>query len=104
MIVRGTVRREPTLDFMTAGEAGLRGMHDFDVLTLAAQQHRILVSHDVGTMPMWFRAFRESGGWSTGVFLIAQRMEVRHAIEELVLIWTASDAQEWEGRLVWLPV
>ena len=57
-IVSGVLRREPSLDFLTAQAAGLRGMNDPEVLALAAEQRRVLVSHDVGTMPAHFRAFR----------------------------------------------
>ena len=33
-------------------------MKDPEVLALAAEQQRVLVSHDVGTMPAHFREFR----------------------------------------------
>jgi Domain of unknown function (DUF5615) len=69
-IVTGVLRREPTLDFLTAQEAALRGMNDSAVLALAAERQRILVSHDAGTMPDHFRAFRDAGKRSSGVFLI----------------------------------
>lgn len=75
-----------------------------EVLVLAAERQRVLVSHDAGTMPTHFRAFRDAGGQSPGVFLIAQRLDVGTAIDELVLVWTASDASEWKNRLVWLPL
>ena len=64
----------------------------------------MLVSHDVGTMPAHFRAFREAGGLSGDVLLIPQSLEVRTAIEELLLIWLTSEASEWENRLEWLPL
>ena len=60
-IVSGVLRREPSLDFLTAQKGGLRGMNDPEVLTLAAEQQRVLVSHDVSTMPAHFRAFRKTG-------------------------------------------
>ena len=54
-IVRGVVRREPQIDFQTATEAGLTGLSDLDVLTMAARDGRILVSHDRKTMPQHSR-------------------------------------------------
>jgi hypothetical protein len=53
--MRGVLRREPSLDFLTAQAAGLRALKDLDVLALAAEQQRVLISHDVGTMPAHFR-------------------------------------------------
>jgi len=37
-IVNGVLRREPSLDFLTAQTAQLRGMGDPEVLALAAEQ------------------------------------------------------------------
>jgi len=103
-IVDGVLRMERTLDFLTARVAGLRGLTDPEVLQLAAEQQRVLVSHDVGTMPSHFRVFRNAGKHSPGVFLVPQSIDVRTAIDELVLIWLASEAAEWENHLVWLPL
>lgn len=103
-IVSGVLRREPSLDFVTAHTSGLRHKSDPEVLALAAEQQRILVSHDVGTMPAQFFRFTNAGKHSRGVFLVSQSLDVGTAIEELLLIWLASEAVEWENRLVWLPL
>lgn len=103
-IVTGVLRREPEVDFLTAHAAGLRRMTDPEVLELAAEQQRALVSHDVGTMPAHFHTFRNAGKHSPGVFLIPQSLDLAMAIDELLIIWLASDASEWENRLVWLPL
>ena len=103
-IVSGVVRRESSIDFLTAQAAGLRSMNDPQVLALAAESKRVLVSHDVGTMPAHFRKFRNAGKQSAGVFLIPQSLDVGTAIDELLLIWLASAASEWEDRLEWLPL
>jgi hypothetical protein len=97
VIISGVLRREPVIDFLTAHAAGLRKMKDPEVLALAAEQRRVLVSHDVGTIPAHFRAFRAAGKHSTGLFLIAQSLDIGTAIEELLLIWLASEASEWEN-------
>ncbi len=62
------------------------------------------MSHDVGTMSAHFRAFTNSGRHGGGVFLIPQSLAVGTAIEELLLIWLASEASEWINRLAWLPL
>ena len=103
VIVSGVLRREPSLDIMTADAAGLRGLSDDEVLDLAEKQQRVLVSHDVGTMPVHFRAHRSAGKHCAGVFLIPQSIDVAASIDELVLIWHVSEASEWENRLEWLP-
>jgi hypothetical protein len=103
-IVDGVRRREPSIDFRPAGGVLPEGVDDLTVLRLAAGEGRILVSHDVHTMPMHFANFVDQEGRSPGVFLIPQKISIAESIEEIVLIWSASDAQEWSGRLVWLPL
>ena len=102
-IVAGVLRREPGIDFQTADEARLRGLLDPEVLALAAQENRILVTHDRRTMPRHFADYLLHHS-SSGVFIIAQNMNVRVAIEELLLIWTASESEEWRNLIVEIPL
>ncbi len=53
-IVTGLRRREPGIDFQTATEAGLHGLNDQEVLAHAAEESRVLASHDRKTMPHHF--------------------------------------------------
>jgi hypothetical protein len=99
-IVSGVLRHEPSVDFLTAHAAGLRSMTDPKVLALAVGQQRVLVSHDVGTMPLYFREFRSTGKHSAGVFLVPQNLDIGVAIEELLLIWMASEAAR-SGKTGW---
>lgn len=101
-IVEGVKRREPAIDFLTAQEAVLDGVPDLEVLGIAADQGRILVSHDWATMPRYFEEFVRRRR-SPGVFLIAQKLRIGQAVEELVMGWTVSEAEEWENQLVRLP-
>jgi len=71
-IVSGCQRREPTIDFLSANDAKLEGLPDQDVLRIAAEQRRILISHDFKTMPRHFGRFVEEGGSSPGIFLVKQ--------------------------------
>ena len=50
-IVTEILRREPKIDCQTAFVAGLEGIKDPQVLMIAAQEGRILISHDQNTMP-----------------------------------------------------
>ncbi|HLI82782.1 MAG TPA: DUF5615 family PIN-like protein [Bryobacteraceae bacterium] len=104
MIVKGVLRREPSVDFSTVQAAGVRHLPDPDILAFAASEDRIVISHDVNTMPSHFADFRAAGNHSPGLFMISQSVDVGTAIEELLLIWAASEASEWEGQLAWLPL
>ena len=102
-IVAGVLRREPSIDFQTADEANLRRVPDPEVLTLAAHESRILVTHDRRTMPRHLADFILHHS-SPGVFIIAQTVSVRVAIEELLLVWAASESEEWRNLILELPL
>ena len=67
------------------------------------QENRILVTHDRRTMPRHFADFIVNQR-SPGVLIIAQKVSVSVAIEELLLIWAASDTEEWINLIVDLPL
>ena len=100
----GVLRREPSIDFQSAHSAGLDGVPDPEVLRLAAEQGRILVSHDENSIPGFFQTFVAAGNRSPGVFMVSQGAPLGAVIESVVLVWVASDADEWSGRIVWLPI
>ena len=102
-IVSGVKRRAPGIDFLTAEDASIDGMPDFDVLATAARDGRILVLHDFGTMPHHFRDFM-ARQHSPGVFLISQAVPVVVAVEAMLMIAEASQAEEWENQLTYLPL
>lgn len=103
-IVAGCLRREPEIDFLSANDAELEGVPDPEVLALAAAQYRVLVSHDFQTMPWHFADFIQAGNSSPGVLLVPQRLPMGEVIEELLLIWAASDADEWQDRILRIPL
>ena len=49
-LVRGLLRRKPELDIIRIQDIGLRGADDPTVLAWAAQETRILLTHDVNTI------------------------------------------------------
>ena len=97
------LRREPAMDFKSAVTANLAGRTDLEVLALAAQEHRILVTQDVRTMPRYFADFLRQQTHSPGVILIPQSVSTGAAIDALVLVWAATEPEEWADRIVKIP-
>lgn len=81
----------------------MEGIKDPEVLQIAARQERILVSHDRKTMPLEFAEFITSNQ-SSGVIIVSRKLPIEVVIEELILIWSASDAEEWVNRIAKLPL
>jgi hypothetical protein len=117
-IVTGTIRRQSSLDFQSAYAAGLEGKKDQDVLTIAAREGRVLVTHDClrhaesqsdtlrererKTMPAEFGQFIVSQT-SAGVLILSQNLSTSDAIEALILVWEASTAEEWVNQIMSIP-
>src|ERR1700693_2207565 len=72
-ILRGLRRVAPELNMRTAAEAGLAVVEDSEVLRLAADAGRILISQDRSTMPDHFQRFF-SNSQNSGVILLRARV------------------------------
>src|ERR1700693_6095836 len=70
-ILRGLRRAVPEIDMRTADDAALEGLKDSEVLRIAADSARILVSQDRRTMPKHFARFT-AGAESPGVILLRE--------------------------------
>jgi hypothetical protein len=78
-IIDAVARLVPGVDFKTAPEAGFHtGTLDPEILRLAAEDNRILVSHDLKTLPQHFGEFIQHR-LSPGVIIIRQEVPIRDA-------------------------
>lgn len=102
-IVAGILRREPEVDFELPQGVIPEGMPDPEVLAVAALLGRVLVTHDVRTMPRHFGEFI-TGSDCPGLILIPRSLPIAQAIEEILLIWNISEAEEWTNRFRRLPL
>ncbi|MBV9742958.1 MAG: DUF5615 family PIN-like protein [Acidobacteriia bacterium] len=102
-IVAGLLRREPAVDFVLPEAMIPERMKDPDVLDLADSTGRIVVSHDVRTMPRWFDQCVEQHQCA-GLILVPNKLPIRDVIEDLLLIWHVTEADQWVNRLEWLPL
>jgi hypothetical protein len=55
------------------------------------------------TMPGQFARFRETKS-SPGLIIVSQDLDIGAAIDELLLIWVATDAEEWADHIGFVPV
>ncbi len=102
-IVSGLLLREPQIDFELPQGLIPDKMADLQILELGAASGRIIVTHDVRTMPRWFRQFVELER-SSGLILVPEKMAIREVIEDLLTIWHVSEAEEWINQMRRLPL
>jgi hypothetical protein len=102
-IILGLRRREAAMDFQDAHAGRVIGLPDIEVLSIAAEAGRILVSHDRSTMPAHFAQFSATRH-SPGLIIVDQDLDIGRSIEELLLIWAATDIEEWQDTVGYVPV
>jgi len=103
-IVRGVRRGSPELDILTVHEAALTGTPDPELLGWAASQGRLLLTHDVKTMPRFINDRVEAGLPMPGVVEVPMIYPIRQVIEDIVPLYKCSDDGEWEGQIVRVPM
>ena len=103
-IIRGLRQRLPSIDIVRVQDVGLYGLSDHDVLEWAAEVNRILLTHDVETIPQVAYKRVRSGKPMSGVVMVPQRLSVGTAIRDLMLISEYSLDNEWNRQIIYLPL
>jgi Domain of unknown function (DUF5615) len=103
-IIRGSLRRAPELDLIRVQDAGLRSRDDASILEWAANDGRVLLTHDVTTVRTQAYARISAGLPMPGVFEVAQDIPIGVAIEEILMLAECSLDGEWEGQVRFLPL
>lgn len=99
----GVLCRAPGIEFRRVREVGLHDRPDAEVLAYAADHGLIVVSHDVNTMPAAAYERLASGALMAGLLMVQQTPSIGPVIEGLLLVWSASEAEEWENQVCFLP-
>ena len=103
-IVRGLLRRKLELDIVRIQDVGLSGADDPTVLEWAAQEGRVLLTHDVTTITRYAYGRVKAGQSMPGVFEVSRAVPVGRAIEDILLLAECSLDGEWEGQVRYLPL
>jgi len=103
-IVRGLLHRNPKLDNVRVQDVGLSGADDPSVLQWAADQGRIVVTHDISTLAKHAFDRIAAGQPMPGLFEVGSVAPVGQAIDDLILLAECSFDGEWEGQVRFLPL
>lgn len=103
-IIRGVFRQQSDVDIVRVQDVKLSGTNDPTVLAWAAQEGRIVLTHDVATMTAFAYERLQLGLAMPGLFEVSRRISVGLAIEEIILIAKCSLEGEWEGQVRFLPL
>jgi predicted nuclease of predicted toxin-antitoxin system len=103
-IVTGLLRREPTVECARVREFEMGEASDDAILDYAAQHGWMVLSHDVNTMPAAAFARLANRRAMARLLMVRQTEPIRDVIESLLLVWSASEREEWNGQVVFLPI
>lgn len=103
-IVRGLRRRQADIDIVRIQDVGLSGADDPTVLAWAAQEGRVLLTHDVSTITHYAYERVREGKPMPGVFEVSRGLPIGRVIDDLLLLTAYSLDGEWEGQVQYLPL
>ena len=103
-IVRGLRQRQTDIDIVRIQAVGLSGADDPTMLAWAAQEGRVLLTHDVSTITHYaYKRVRE-GKPMPGVFEVSRGLPIGRVIDDLLLLTAYSLDGEWEDQVRYLPL
>lgn len=103
--LRGLVCWSPNLDYVLAQELSLFRVHgDPALLEWAAAEGRVLVTHDMRTMPKHAYDRIEAGEPVAGVIVVPKQLPISEVVEELHLIVECCDPSEFADQVKYLPL
>ena len=102
--VRGLKRSNPHFDIVRAQDVGLTGIKDTLLLAWAAEQERIVLTHDVRTMPGYAYERIAQGLPLAGVVRVRRELPLGLVIEQVSLMDSCGEPGEWDGQVVFLPL
>ena len=103
-IVRGLLRLKPSLDIVRVQDVGLSSADDPTVLEWAAQENRILLTHDVATITKYAYERIVAGKYMPGVIEVTRTVPLSVAISDILLLAEAYKSGELENQIIYLPL
>jgi Domain of unknown function (DUF5615) len=103
-IVTGLLRREPVAQISHVRDFGLGSRSDTEILQFAWDQRFLVISHDVNTMSAAAYDRMDAKQSIFGLLLSRQSLPIATVIDNLVMIWAATEAEEWLNQVRYLPI
>ena len=98
-ILRGVLSRDPAIAIVRVQDVGLSGASDSDILEWAAQEGRIVLTHDKRTMRADAIVRLIAGLPMPGVIVVHQDTPEGRAIEGLLQMIGTTPEDDWENQI-----
>jgi hypothetical protein len=80
----GCQLRRQGCDVVTVEEAGLRGIADDGLLTIAADEKRVLVTYNIGDFQLLLREWHRTGRHHSGILFVSEKTASQRSVGPLV--------------------
>jgi len=106
LLKRALLRHEPRVDVLRVGDpqAPPLGTLDPDLLVFLEHSRRLLITLNHASMPGHLRAHYTAGRRLWGILWVRKGATIRQLVEELLLTWEASEAEEWVDFMGDIPL
>jgi hypothetical protein len=97
---------EPAIRFYTIGDgtAPNKGTPDADILSWIEANGYLLVTNNRATIPVHLQEHLARGHHVPGIVQLPKRMSIRLILEDLLLIYGASEPDEFKDQILYLPL
>ncbi|MGC1308800.1 MAG: DUF5615 family PIN-like protein [Phormidesmis sp.] len=102
-ILRGLTRRLPDLNVVRVQDVGLIHADDPTILGWAANENRVLLTHDVATVTVYAHARIAQGLPMPGVIEVIAIAPIGQIISDLELLVLCSQPEECKDRILFIP-
>jgi hypothetical protein len=80
------------------------GTSDPEILNWLEQNNYLLVTENRRTMPTHLADHLKAGKHIPGILLIRPLTNIGKLVEELLLIWSVSDSEEYHDKISYIPL
>lgn len=100
------VRLEPSIRVVGFGHefAPSHGIKDPELLVFCEENGLILLTHDKSTIPGHMEKHFANGRHTWGVLILRPKFPVDQLAEEVVLLWSLLERDDWRDYSLYLPM
>ena len=102
-VLRALRLRCPAMDVVRVVDAGLSGISDPALLAWAAENGRVVLTHDVETLAGFAHARVRAGEPMSGVIEVRLGGAMRRIVDDVLLIVELAHEDEIEGKVIFVP-
>lgn len=102
-IIEALRQLRPDIDIVRVVDVGLGGADDPEILEWAANENRVLITHDVHTMTKHAYDRLEGGLYMAGMIQIKTGATFRKVVEDILICLEIATTEEWQTVIRFVP-